>query len=80
LFSIIFINGKRPAQNTLFSPKRGTFIITLTVVLLKMVSRPIAASLKPITYIASIVYVLDQHRRRNRTWEEFGLEFQDFNP
>jgi uncharacterized protein len=52
--------------------------VTLAVVLLSMIPGIFIPGLKPITYIAALIYISGEHRNRGHSWEELGLKWRSY--
>ena len=52
--------------------------MTLAVVLLSMIPGILITGLKPLAYIATLIYIAGERRRRGHTWEEIGIKFRGF--
>ncbi len=52
--------------------------VTLAVILLSMIPGIFISGLKPLAYIAALVYISGEHRRRGHSWEEMGIKLQGF--
>jgi hypothetical protein len=50
--------------------------VTLAFVLLSMIPGLFVSGLKPFAYIAPLVYILVERRRKGRSWEEIGIKFR----
>jgi membrane protease YdiL (CAAX protease family) len=52
--------------------------VTLAVVLLSMIPGIFISGLKPLAYIAPLVYISGERRRRGHSWEEIGIKLRGF--
>jgi len=52
--------------------------VTLAVVLLSIIPGIFISGLKPLAYIAALVYILGEHKRRRHSWEEIGIKLRSF--
>ena len=52
--------------------------VTLAVVLLSMIPGIFISGLKPLAYIATLVYISGEHKRRGHSWEEIGIKLRGF--
>ncbi len=50
--------------------------VTLAVVLLSMIPGIFISGLKPLVYIATLIYIAGERRRRGHTWEEIGIKLR----
>ncbi len=48
--------------------------MTLAVVLLSMIPGIFISGLKPLAYIATLVYISGEHKRRGHSWKELGIK------
>jgi uncharacterized protein len=55
-----------------------TLYVTLAVVLLSMIPGIFISGLKPLAYIATLVYISGEHKRRGHSWEEIGIKLRGF--
>ncbi len=52
--------------------------VTLAVVLLSMIPGIFISGLKPLAYIATLIYIAGERKRRGHSWEELGVKLQGF--
>lgn len=52
--------------------------VTLAVVILSMIPGIFISGLKPLTYIAALVYIAGERKNRGYSWTDFGIKFRDF--
>ena len=57
---------------------RRALYVTLAVILLSMIPGVFISGLKPLTYIAALVYIAGEHRNRGHSWEEMGVKLRGF--
>jgi membrane protease YdiL (CAAX protease family) len=57
---------------------RRALYVTLAVVILSMIPGIFISALKPLTYIATLVYISGEHRNRGHSWEELGIKVRGF--
>lgn len=55
-----------------------TLYVTLAVVLLSMIPGIFISGLKPLAYIATLVYISGERKRRGHSWEELGIKLRGF--
>jgi membrane protease YdiL (CAAX protease family) len=48
--------------------------VTLAVILLSMIPGIFISGLKPLAYIATLVYIAGERRRRGHSWEDIGIK------
>jgi len=55
-----------------------TLYVTLAVVLLSMIPGIFISGLKPLAYIATLIYLAGERKRRGHSWEEIGIRSRGF--
>lgn len=65
-------------EHRYIKPSRRTLYVTLAVILVSTIPGIFISGLKPLTYIATLVYIAGEHRNRGHSWEELGIKVRDF--